>query len=70
MNTLNEMSTTEMTLAHTPTIGIASTIIGFIAPFICSLLPIVQLLVALVGLAIGVLTIEAKLKERKLNKKK
>ena len=62
------MNNTESFLAHNPVIGFISTIIGFVAPFIDALMPILQLGTLIVGLAIGLLTLEAKLKERKNGK--
>ena len=70
MANIIEMSDTKMTLAQNPMIGFIATIIGFITPFITAIVPIVQLLVAIVGLIISLLTVEAKWKERQLNKKK
>lgn len=69
MNT-QQMSHSEIALAQHPYIGFIACLISFITPFIGAVLPIVQLGVALVGLIIGVLTIEAKLKERKIRKNK
>lgn len=64
------MNSTENFLAHHPIIGFVSTLIGFIAPFIDGIIPVLQLLTLIVGLGIGLLTLEAKLKERKNGKTK
>lgn len=59
----------QQTLSHNPIIGIISTVIGFVTPFFSTITPIVQFVVAVVGLGIGLLTLEAKLVERKNRKK-
>lgn len=64
------MNNTENFLAHNPIVGFISTLVGFIAPFIDGIIPILQLLTLIVGLGIGVLTLEAKIKERKNGKSK
>jgi len=64
------MSQTELALANNTWFGLTATIIGFFTPFISSLLPTVQFLVACSGLVIGLLTIEAKWKERKLRRRR
>ena len=63
------MSNTETFLAHNPIIGFISTMVGFIAPFISDINPVLQFLTLCFGLVIGGLTIEAKHKERKKNEK-
>lgn len=59
------MSNTETFLAHNPIIGLISTMVGFIVPFISEINPVLQFFTLCFGLVIGGLTIEAKLKERK-----
>lgn len=64
------MSNLESSLAQNPWFGFIATIFGALMPFISSVLPIFQLMAVIVGLGIGLLTFEAKWKERKIRKRK
>jgi preprotein translocase subunit SecG len=68
MENVTKMSDTELALAHHSWFGFSASLIGFVTSFLTAVTPILQVLVLVVSLAIGVLTIEAKLKERKLKK--
>lgn len=63
------MNNTENILAQHPYIGICSGVLGFVTPFIPTIIPILQVIVLLLSIWVTVLTIEGKLKERKGKKK-
>lgn len=62
------MNSLKSFLATHPFIGLGSSIGGGIMPFIVSLTPILQVAGIILGLAIGYLTLEAKLAERRERK--
>jgi len=64
------MSHSETILAQHPYIGIFSGVLGFVTPFIPTIIPILQVIVLLLSIWVTVLTIEAKLKERKHKRRK
>ncbi len=70
MENTHQMSQTELALAHNTWFGFIVSFFGFITPFISSLNPILQFFALVVSIGIGVLTIESKLKERRLKNKK
>lgn len=70
MENTQQMSHTELALAQNTWFGFTVSCFGFITPFISSLNPILQFFALVVSIGIGVLTIESKLKERRLKNKK
>jgi len=64
------MSHSETILAQHPYIAIFTSFFGFLTPFITGIIPVLQFIVLLLSLWLTVLTIEAKLKERKHKRKK
>ena len=64
----DQMSTSETVFANHPSIGFIASIMGILTPFITSILPVFQLLLVTGSLIICLLTIEAKVKERKIKR--
>ena len=70
METVRNMSKTELVLAQHPYLAIFGSLASWILSFISGCVPILQAAVLIASLILTVLTIEAKLKERKLKKRK
>lgn len=70
METIQDMSQTEIILANHPYLAIFSSIISWVLSFISGCVPILQVAVLIASLILTALTIEAKWKERKLKNKK
>jgi len=64
------MSHTETILAQHPYLAILTSIFGFFMPFITTMIPVLQIIVLVLSIWLTVLTIEAKLKERKHKRRK
>ena len=71
MDNTQNMSQTELALAQHPYLGFISSLMSAMLPFLMgSVMPLMQLAGVMIGLFIGVLTLESKWKERKLKARK
>jgi hypothetical protein len=66
----NQMSTTEQALANHPFLAIFSSLFSGILSFVGGCVPILQAILLIASLVLTIITIEAKLKERKINRDK
>lgn len=70
MENTQSMSQTELALAQHPYLAIFGSLASWLVSFISGCVPILQAAVLIASLALTILTIEAKWKERKLKKHK
>ncbi len=70
METVRNMSQTELVLAQHPYLAIFGSVVSWLLSFIDGCVPILQAAVLIASLILTILTIEAKWKERKLKKNK